>query len=51
MKQLLEMEIEKVVSLTQTVSSHEAKIAIMRAANPQTVGKVVGWALQHWFLL
>ena len=39
----------EVVSKTQTVLSQQQKIALMLASNPDTTGRVVSWALQHWF--
>ena len=39
----------EVVSKTQTVLSQQQKIASMLASNPSTTGRVVSWALQHWF--
>jgi hypothetical protein len=39
----------EVVSKTQTVLSQQKKIASMLASNPGTTGRVVSWALQHWF--
>lgn len=39
----------EVVSKTQTVLSQQNKINAMLASNPGTTGRVVSWALQHWF--
>ena len=39
----------EVVSKTQTVLSQQQKIDFMLAGNPGTTGRVVSWALQHWF--
>ena len=39
----------EVVSKTQTILSQEKKIGMMIASNPGTTGRVISWALQHWF--
>ena len=39
----------EVVSKTQTVLSQQKKIELMISSNPGTTGRVVSWALQHWF--
>lgn len=39
----------EVVSKYQSIASQQAKINSMLIYNPNTTGKVVGWALQNWF--
>lgn len=41
----------EVVSISQTVASQQTKVDMMLLSNPNTIGKVIGWAFQHWFLL
>ena len=42
-------KIIEVVSKTQTIASQQQKINVMLSSNPGTTGRVISWALQHWF--